>query len=137
MSAVKRIVVEGKGRDERGWVLNPLELAGLTGRPVGALHVASLRPGAVRGNHAHANAVEWVVFCGGPVRLFVGCPGQPRCQELSIPGTDTELIGIPAGIPHAFRNDSATDIHIVVFYDTDPETSRASVLDPNQPTTPT
>ncbi len=125
---IQRIVVEGKGRDERGWVMNPLELAGLTGKPVAALHVASMRPGAVRGNHVHANAAEWVLFCGGPVRIIAGRRGDADYEEIIVSGSETELFRIPEGKPHAFRNDASSDIHLVVFYENAPQQARAEVI---------
>jgi dTDP-4-dehydrorhamnose 3,5-epimerase-like enzyme len=128
VTEIRRIPVKGTGRDERGWVMNPLELAGLTGKPLAALHVASMRPGAVRGNHVHGNAVEWVVFCGGPVRIFAGEPGSPGYEEIVVFGVEAELFGIPAGKAHAFRNDSESEIYLVVFYDRVPEQVLAAII---------
>ena len=54
--------------DERGWGARPLEAAGLAGCPPGELHVVSLRPGAVRGNHYH-DATEWLLVSEGTVEI--------------------------------------------------------------------
>jgi dTDP-4-dehydrorhamnose 3,5-epimerase-like enzyme len=128
VTEIKRIFVKGTGRDERGWVMNPLELAGLIGKPIAALHVASMRPGSVRGNHVHGNVVEWVVFCGGPVRIFAGEPGSSGYEEIIVSGVEAELFGIPAGKAHAFRNESDSEIYLVVFYDRVPELVLAAIL---------
>ena len=60
MAKIRRVAIGEKAwKDARGWVLNPLALAGLEGKPLGNLHVASMQPGAVRGNHVHGLAAEW------------------------------------------------------------------------------
>ncbi len=97
--------------DARGWVLNPLALAGLEGKPLGNLHVASMQPGAVRGNHAHGSAAEWLLFCGGPAALIAGE------EEIAVSGAEPELFEIPAGLPHAIVNRSDREIFLVVFYE--------------------
>ena len=54
MSQVKRLSIgDYSWEDERGWGLNLLALSGLVERPVGDLHIVSVKPGAVRGNHRH------------------------------------------------------------------------------------
>jgi len=98
-------------KDGRGWVLNPLSLAGLEGRPLGNLHVASMQPGSIRGNHAHASAAEWLLLCGGPATLVAGE------EEVLVSGEEPELFEIPAGLPHAIVNRSGREIFLVVFYE--------------------
>jgi nitroimidazol reductase NimA-like FMN-containing flavoprotein (pyridoxamine 5'-phosphate oxidase superfamily)/uncharacterized cupin superfamily protein len=108
MAKIRRVAIGDRAwTDARGWVLNPLPLAGLEGRPLGNLHVASLQPGAVRGNHAHASAAEWLLFCGGPASLTTGT------EEILVGGGEPELFEIPAGLPHAIVNRSAGDLLVV------------------------
>ncbi len=57
MAKIRRVEIgESAWKDVRGWVLNPLPLAGREGRTLGNLHVASMQPGAVRGNHTHGRS---------------------------------------------------------------------------------
>jgi uncharacterized RmlC-like cupin family protein len=112
MAKIRRVAIGDKAwKDVRGWVLNPLPLAGLEGRPLGNLHVASMQPGAIRGNHAHGSAAEWLLFCGGPAALITGA------EEILVVGGDPELFEIPAGLPHAIVNRSDREIFLVVFYE--------------------
>jgi len=118
MAKIRRVAIGDKTwKDARGWVLNPLPLAGLEGRPLGNLHVASMQPGAVRGNHAHGSAVEWLLFCGGPAVLLAGAKGTPEAEEILVGGGAPELFEIPAGLPHAIVNRSDREIFLVVFYE--------------------
>jgi len=124
MEKIRRIPIGEKAwKDARGWVLNPLPLAGLEGRALGNLHVASMQPGAVRGNHAHGTAAEWLLFCGGPASLIAGS------EEIPVGGAEPELFEIPAGLPHAIVNRSEREIFLVVFYEEkELETTPAKVL---------
>ena len=118
MAKIRRVEIGEKAwKDARGWVLNPLPLAGLEGKLLGNLHVASMQPGAVRGNHAHGSATEWLLFCGGPAALLAGTAGDPGAEEIIINGGEPELFEIPAGLPHAIVNRSHQEIFLVVFYE--------------------
>jgi oxalate decarboxylase/phosphoglucose isomerase-like protein (cupin superfamily) len=112
MAKIRSVAIGDKAwKDARGWVLNPLPLAGLEGKTLGNLHVASMQPGAVRGNHAHAGAAEWLLFCGGPAALITGA------EEILVGGGEPELFEIPAGLPHAIVNRADREIFLVVFYE--------------------
>ena len=130
MLKIRRIPIgENTWKDARGWVLNPLPLARLESKPLGNLHVASMQPGAVRGNHAHGSAAEWLLFCGGPAALLAGMPGDPGAEEIVISGGEPELFEIPAGLPHAIVNRSDREIFLVVFYEEkDLDTQTAKIL---------
>jgi uncharacterized RmlC-like cupin family protein len=111
MAIIRRVAIGGKvWKGVGGWVLNPLPLAGLEGKTPGNLHVASMQPGAVRGNHSHGSASEWLLFCGDPAALITGV------EEILVGGGEPELFEIPAGLPHAIVNRSDREIFLVVFY---------------------
>jgi len=130
MAKIRRVAIGDKAwKDVRGWVLNPLPLAGLEGRPLGNLHVASLQPGAVRGNHTHGSAAEWLLFCGGPAMLLAGTEGDPEAEKILVDGGDPVLFEIPAGLPHAIVNRSEREIFLVVFYEeNDLDTQPAKII---------
>ncbi len=117
MPKIRRVPIgENAWKDARGWVLNPLSLAGLEGKPLGNMHAASLQPGAIRGNHSHDNASEWVLFCGGPAALIAESGDPAGREEILVSGGEPELFEIPAGLPHAIENRSDREIFLVVFY---------------------
>jgi len=129
MSKIRKVPIgEKTWKDARGWVLNPLPLAGLESKPLGNLHVVSMQPGAVRGNHAHGSAAEWLLFCGGPAVLLGGMSGDPGAEEMIINGGEPELFEIPAGLPHAIVNRSDREIFLVVFYEEKDLDTRAAKI---------
>ena len=118
MAKIRRVAIGDKAwKDARGWVLNPLPLAGLEGKPLGNLHVASMQPGAVRGNHVHGLAAEWLLFCRGPAVLLAGAEGTPEAEEILVDGAEPEPFEIPAGLPHAIVSRADREIFLVVFYE--------------------
>ena len=102
--------------DERGWGLRPLDALPLDVDDVGDLHVVSLRPGAVRGNHVHERGTEWLLVCGGPV-VAAWREERGPVGRLEIPGEAPCLLEIPAGTPHAVKNVSERVLHLVAIND--------------------
>ena len=56
MKTVKRHVLDMRS-DARGWVTNPI-VASPSDAPLGHVHIGSMAPGAVRGNHVHPDAAD-------------------------------------------------------------------------------
>lgn len=111
----------------RGWELHPFDVLPPERDALGGVCVESLRPGAVRGNHLHEGATEWLLICGGPaVAAWRGKRGEVGRME--IPGEAPYLLEIDPGTPHAVRNDSQADLHLVSFHEVrDPSTH---IVDP-------
>ncbi len=102
--------------DERGWGMRPLEAAGLAGRPLGDLHVVSLRPGKVRGHHYH-DGTEWLLVAGGPVEVAARGDDEGPVEVRTLDGDGPHLLEIPAGVRHAVRNTGTCIVHLVAFSD--------------------
>lgn len=110
--------------DERGWGLRPLEALPVDRARVGDVHVVSLRPGAVRGNHVHDRGTEWLLICGGPaVAAWRAENGEVGRMEL--PGDAPYLLEIPPGVPHAVKNVAGHVLHLVAFNDDEDFPTRA------------
>ncbi len=78
------------------------------------MHVATIEPGAVRGNHFHAVRREvLVVMAEDRWSLHwdegVGTP----VQERGFPGPSTVLVIVPTGMSHALRNDGAVAMRML------------------------
>jgi dTDP-4-dehydrorhamnose 3,5-epimerase-like enzyme len=128
MTAVKKHVRE-KRTDERGWVIDPI-VPPPGGEPLGHAHLASLEPGAVRGNHVHSRAAEFVLVWGGRVEIAWEEGGRVAREEAG----DDELtvFEIPPGVAHAVTNVGDTTAYLIAYYfgspeDGWPETSRKAI----------
>lgn len=128
MAAVKKHVLEAR-TDARGWVVDPL-IRPSGGGALGHAHLASLEPGAIRGNHVHSGATEFVLVWGGMVEIAWEEDGRVTREVVC----DDPLVvfEIPPGIAHAVTNVGATTAYLIAYYfgtsGAWPETSRSKVV---------
>jgi dTDP-4-dehydrorhamnose 3,5-epimerase-like enzyme len=89
-------------RDSRGQVFEPLagDMAHAARWP--NFHVATMEPGAVRGNHRHPQGTELIVLFGSDGSLVYE-EGAAR-RKLSFDRGSALAVLIPPGVAHAIQN---------------------------------
>lgn len=115
--------------DERGWSLGFVRAAGMEAAAVGNFHLATIRPGCVRGNHVHPEAREWPVVAGGEAQVAwrEGAAGERRIERIETKGAVMFEFG--SGTGHAVRNTGQKDLFILAFNDCEkPVTERHEVI---------
>jgi len=118
MASLKRVELrETTWRDDRGWGINPLEAAGLSRESLGNLHVVSIKPGTIRGNHYHTSATEWILVCGGPAKVVWRSGDEDFIHEALVRKAEPALFEIPPNVEHAVLNNSKGDIYLISFSD--------------------
>ncbi len=100
--------------DERGWVINPIVPAP-PGTTLGHVHVASLEPGAVRGNHLHPGSSEYMAVWGGRADVIYEREGEGPVRE-QVSEDELAVFEIPAGVAHAVANTGDTTIYLIAYY---------------------
>ena len=105
-------------RDQCGWSANPFMLPGFP-REFGHLHMVSISPGAVRGNHLHRTAREWFFVFGG--EYLVRWKSGNEVKERRFSADEMMVMEIPPGAVHAVRNESNSTIYLLAFQDADRE----------------
>lgn len=81
--------------------------------PVADMHVATIEPGATRGNHYHAVRQEMLVIMAADrwsLHWDEGADTPVRQQEFTGPGA--VLVKVPAGMSHAIRNDGTVPMQL-------------------------
>lgn len=102
-------------RDARGVVFEPLTATMLSSKKIRNVHVATMRPAVVRGNHRHMAATEQIIF-SGPIRLVLqNAKGVQEQHEFS--EDECVRVTIAPGIAHALVNIGERDTFIVCFVD--------------------
>ena len=94
---------------------------------VGDVHVVSLLPGAVRGNHRHPNATEWLLVLGAPVTVAWRQPDGTE-ERVTAEGDEPLLLELPPGTPHALRGEGPATTYLLSWADGVPETEPVSPL---------
>lgn len=112
MSKVVKHVLERR-EDDRGWVVDPIAKID-PDLPLGHLHLASLAPGAIRGNHLHPVSSEYILVWGGSAELAWEEGGRVAREEVS--RDELVVFEIPAGIAHAVTNTGSETVYLVAYY---------------------
>lgn len=99
-------------QDARGWVIEPVDEAGLRGKR--NAHIVWSEPGAVRGNHYHKRTTEVFVVVG-PALVCVREGAVTR--EFSVPAGRAMRFTIPPGVPHAIQNTGTRPMILMSFTD--------------------
>jgi oxalate decarboxylase/phosphoglucose isomerase-like protein (cupin superfamily) len=86
--------------------------------PVKDVHIAAIRPGAVRGNHFHTRKQEIIAVAyqdRWSLHWDRGADGERRSRDFE--GAGGVVVRLPLGWSHAIRNDGAVDLWIVALSD--------------------
>lgn len=97
-------------RDHRGFVFEPVEDGTLS--RFQNVHAVVTRPGCVRGNHYHPNALEVLTFVGPAFALVLD--GE-ELHEIDVADGEVVRLTLPPGTAHAVRNTGDRDTIMVAF----------------------
>lgn len=116
------IIETDKHEDHRGWVREIY--SGELGAKLQNIHMGTMEPGAVRGNHRHDKSREWITFLHGPVKVYLREESDKENFILE-PG---KTIRFEPGEAHAFENCSENTIYFTawrdhLYTDDDPDTN--------------
>lgn len=78
-------------------------------------HIATLKPGAVRGNHVHPHHDEYLICIGSGGAVVIRHNGRNKTLR---PRNAT--VNIPKGVPHAVINRGTGDLTVACFYGPSP-----------------
>lgn len=91
-------------QDDRGWSIKPITDEEIRTSKISDVHIVSMRPGAIRGNHYHEYKTEHMLVIGGPCR-FVAMDNNTRKREEKIIEQNKKiLLMIPPHVTHAIEN---------------------------------
>ncbi|MBD3168418.1 MAG: hypothetical protein GF307_02970 [candidate division Zixibacteria bacterium] len=101
--------------DERGWAVNPIPVKMLGNKSFGHIHITSIEPNAVRGNHYHENTIEFLSVFGGEYDFHYKEDGMEKSRH--VPADELVGIKIDSGVTHAVKNIGNNTIYIMAYYD--------------------
>jgi len=91
------------------------------------VHLASLEPGAVRGNHRHPNVTEWLLVFGAPATVAWRAPDGAE-EQVGAGAEGPVLVELPPGTPHALRGEGPGTAYLLSWADGEPETEKVAPL---------
>jgi len=113
-------------KDERGWVISPPVIEDFGDA---CLHIPSLKPQAVRGNHYHDVHRESVIILGGKCLVATRNVETNHYEEFIYDGINKQLLVINPKITHAFKNVDYHSIYLVCYYQGSKDISISSISD--------
>lgn len=119
-------------REKRGWSVEPATSELLGSGFVKNIHVVSIEPGTVRGNHVHRRQREFVMVFGGRCQIVAEDENGER-EETTVAPDALILFEIRPGIKHAFKNIDGHAMYLLAYTDTPydksaPDTDPANLI---------
>lgn len=109
------IIELAKEEDERGFAVKLFK--GKQLKDIYNIHLISLNPGAVRGNHFHPTQTEYIYVLGNQAKLVtVDCATDERSIKI-IDGKRCPLIIVPPKVAHAIKNIGIEKIYLLCYTD--------------------
>ncbi|MFA6448049.1 MAG: hypothetical protein WCX65_01155 [bacterium] len=121
-------------RDARGWNTHPLDETALRDGKFANVHIVSMEPGAIRGNHRHGRQTEHVLIVGGPTLLAVEDEDTGERFERIFYSHEQFRLTFEPGIAHAFKNIGEGAVYLLcasdlAFNPDSPDTERAALIE--------
>lgn len=101
------------GSDKRGWMFGLFDKKWMKNERVKNIHIGSIEPKQVRGNHYHTKQKEWMFVFGGKA-IFAWQEGN-KILRRKISSKEFLLFEIPAGVSHAIKNIDTHKIYVCAF----------------------
>lgn len=102
------------GVDERGAAVFPFENLPGQAQRAKKLHMATIRPGHIRGNHLHPLHDEYIVALGPDVEFSLR--GPDGREETVSTGPEPFFMKINRGVAHAVVNRGVADCFLTCWY---------------------
>ncbi|RMF94774.1 MAG: hypothetical protein D6734_07005 [Candidatus Schekmanbacteria bacterium] len=104
-------------RDERGFSVRPIDEEKLKEGKALNLHIVSMNPGAIRGNHYHKKQEEKIWIIGGPCLVAAKNKDTDETEETKIPPDNDTILTISPNITHAIKNISDKVAYLLCYSD--------------------
>lgn len=98
--------------DKRGWLVEVLKANKLE-KPVKQLHIASIKPGGVRGDHYHSKRIEWFFIVAGKAELTLQDIKTKEKIRFRFSPKEPKVITIFPHIGHAVKNIGRGIVYLV------------------------
>ncbi len=91
-------------QDDRGWCIRPIPDDDIEKSIISDIHMVSMKPGAIRGNHYHVNKTENILIIGSTCRMLVVDNNTKEKEEKILENNEKTMFVIPPDVTHAIEN---------------------------------
>ena len=110
--------------DSRGWLIELLK-ANEIEKPLKQLHIASIKPGFVRGNHYHKKRIEWLFLVSGKAKVVLEDVATKKRKNFIFNEKSPKVLSIFPGISHAVKNIGTKNAYII--------SAQSDIFNPKKP----
>ncbi len=104
-------------QDDRGWFIRPITDDDIKSCVVCDVHMVSIKPGAIRGNHYHVHKTENILVIGSACRVIAVDNCTKKKEETTIENIGNILLVIPPDVTHAIENIGNDVAYLLCFSD--------------------
>ena len=115
VTIINKIQIE---KNHRGWVAWPVSNEHLKQGRFCNMHLSSLKPGTIRGNHYHTTSFEYVFVLSGPCRVALLNNKTNETKQIVVKKGAPMLFKIAPRITHAFKNEGNEEIFLLCYDET-------------------
>ncbi len=91
-------------QDDRGWCIRPISDDDIKNGIISDIHMVSMKPGSIRGNHYHVNKIENIFIIGSTCRMLVVDNNTNEKEEKILENNEKTMFVIPPHVTHAIEN---------------------------------
>ena len=91
-------------QDDRGWCIKPISDDDIEKGIISDIHMVSMKPGSIRGNHYHVSKTENILIIGSTCRVLVEDNNTKEKEEKILENNEEMLFVIPPDVTHAIEN---------------------------------
>lgn len=103
--------------DERGWAIDPMPGVERDGFRPQNVHLVSVAPGCVRGNHYHRQMRERICLFGSRARIAVVDRHTGAREERDVADDKAWLLDIAPNVSHAIKNVGTGTLYLLCYAD--------------------
>jgi len=116
MKLIDLVELKASG-DHRGIAFRPISDEELQSKKIFNLHLVSLKPGAVRGNHFHQYQNEVICVFGSRCKVAAVNNKTGEREEETIEENKQVLLKIPTNVTHAVKNIGDKTLYLLCYSD--------------------
>ncbi len=117
--------------DCRGWSIKPISDERIRNENITNLHIVSIKPNAIRGNHYHLHMTEQILIIGGTCRITVQDRKTNQKEEIIIENNAEMLLIFPPLLTHAIENIGSEMAYLFCYSNIDDDLQKHGTVKDN------
>lgn len=115
-------------QDSRGWFITPISNGDMKSGNIIDIHMVSMEPGTIRGNHYHEHKTENILIIGSTCRVIAVDNNTKKREEKIIENNCKVLLVILPEVTHAVENIGSEVAYLLCYSNVKEESQNIDVV---------